>query len=722
MRFGVWMWRGAVAVLVSASLLAGQAAAARSIGFEQMGAGQPIRLSGLDREATLNFGIPRDEAVMGAQLDLQLAVSPSLLPRLSHLNVRLNGRFVGTVNLDEQEGRSKITRALQIDPRLFGDYNQLEISFIGHYAEQCQNPAHSSLWVQISPDSRIQLETERLNIRPGLSSFPVPFFDPRDNRALVLPFVFARNPTTEVLTTAAMLSGWFGEKAGYRGARFPVSLGALPEQHAVVLVTNDALPQEWGLQPVDAPTVSVVSDDADPRLKRLVLQGQNAQQLRRAALGLLYGNDLLTGDSATIEAIQPPQVRAMNDVPAWVATDRPIRLGDLVDRPEQLQVRGYRPDPISLNARIPPDLYTGFYEGVDLDLRYRYTRPPTADGSRLSVFVNDRFVQSLALAPDDRAENSSRIRLPLLDRDRSQAREALRLPAFQLGIDNRLQFSFSHDYQQMGACASEPADDVYSAIDPDSTIDLTGFPRHAPMPDLALFANAGYPFTRYADLSQTLILLPDAYSVVEMEVMLGLVGRLSRLSGLAGARVTVGTQSAISEPTQDVLVIGTEPEWLRFDASAAPSNSGYAPLLIEGARRQLRKAAEGHAGVTSTVRSEGDLGVLVGFESPFAEKRSVVAVGGNTDAGLRHAFNALLVPGMIDQVRYGVTLVANDQVRSIDTGHSYSIGTLSWWQRLWLYFANHPILLSALAMVAGLLLAALAFWMLRGVAAARTRT
>lgn len=721
MQTAVWIRRCAVLVLVLCSVAAAPLASARTIGFDQMGTGQPIRLSGLDREATLNFGIPRDEAVLEAQLDLQLAVSPSLLPRLSHMNVRMNGRFVGTVPLEEALNGSELSRTLSIDPRLFGDYNELEVSFIGHYTEQCQSPAHASLWVQISPDSRLQLATERLNIRQGLAEFPLPFFDARDNRKLTLPFVFAERPGPGVLTTAAMLSSWFGEKAAYRGAHFPVELGLFPDQHAVVMVSNDALPDDWGLAPVDAPTVSIVSDGDDPRIKRLVVQGADDEQLRTAVIGLMYGNDLFTGQRATIDAIEPPQLRAMNDVPAWVATDRPVRLGDLVDRPEQLQVRGYRPDPITLNARIPPDLYTGFYDGVDLDLRYRYTRPPHADGSRLSVFVNDRFVQALALESNAKADSSSRIRLPLLDRDRSQARDALRLPAFQLGIDNRLQFSFSHDYQQSGPCASEPADDVYSAIDPDSTIDLTGFPRHASMPDLALFANAGYPFTRYPDLSHTLVVLPDDYSTTEMEVMLGMVGRLSRLSGLAGARVRVSTQSTLSDPDADLLVIGTEPQWLQFGVDSAASGNESSPLLIEGARRQLRKAAEGHAGVTTTVRAEGDLGVLVGFESPFADRRSVVAVGGNSEAGLRHAFSALTEPGRIDEVRYGVTLVTGEQVRPINTGHSYALGTLTWWQRLWLYFAGHPVLLSVLAVIAGLMLAALAFWMLRGVAATRTR-
>lgn len=691
----------------------------RTVGFEQFRAGDAIRLSGLDSDATLNFGIPREEAVTAAALDLSMALSPALLPQLSHVNVRLNGRFVDTVTVDETRSGARIESSLTIDPRLFADYNQLELEFIGHYAEQCENPAHSSLWVEISPESRLTLTTELLDIRTGLSALPVPFFDPRDNRELVLPVVFAGSPSPAMLEAAGMLASWFGMQASYRGARFPVSVGAMPNRHALVLATNETLPAGLDAAPVEEPTVSVLPSPDNPRIKRLLVQGATVDQVRTAALGLIEGQILMTGDRATVEAVQPPPPRAVNDVPAWMDTDRPVRLGDLVDSAESLQVQGHQPPPVTINARIPPDLYTGFYEGVDMDLRYRYTRPSAPDGSRLAVLVNNRFVRSLALRPDTSDGQASRIQLPLLDRDRSRARDELRLPAFQLGADNRLQFHFSHDFQQAGACQSAPIANIYSAIDPDSTIDLTGFPRHASMPDLALFANAGYPFTRYADLSRTTAVLPNGYAVTDIEALLFTLGRLGRLSGLAGTRVDVVRQSELGESDDDLLLVGTEPDWLR--QSAEDADGSGPPLLIESARRTLRRATESASGLTTTISARGDLGMLVGFESPFAPGASVVAVAGNSAAGLQQAVSALADPARIDRVRHGVTVVTDDQVRSVNTGHTYAIGNLTWWQRVWLYFAGHPLLLTVLAVVAGLILAVLAFWLLRGVAAARTR-
>ena len=47
---------------------------------------------------------------------------------------------------------------------------------------------------------------------------PLPFFDRRDMRKLVLPFVFQAEPDNATLEAAGALSSWFGGLAGYRGS------------------------------------------------------------------------------------------------------------------------------------------------------------------------------------------------------------------------------------------------------------------------------------------------------------------------------------------------------------------------------------------------------------------------------------------------------------------------------------------------------------------------
>ena len=81
--------------------------------------------------------------------------------------------------------------------------------------------------------------------------------------------------------------------------------------------------------------------------------------------------------------------------------------------------------------------------------------------------------------------------------------------AFMIGGDNQLQFAFQIPPNDLGRCRSAPPTELFAAIDPQSTIDLTAFRHYLAMPNLAAYANSGFPFTRVPDLAQTSIILPN---------------------------------------------------------------------------------------------------------------------------------------------------------------------------------------------------------------------
>jgi hypothetical protein len=47
-------------------------------------------------------------------------------------------------------------------------------------------------------------------------------------------------------------------------------------------------------------------------------------------------------------------------------------------------------------------------------------------------------------------------------------------------------------------------------IGDDSTIDFSKYYHFLAMPDLRAFANAGFPFSRMADLSESIVVMPKA--------------------------------------------------------------------------------------------------------------------------------------------------------------------------------------------------------------------
>src|SRR5688500_5567815 len=160
--------------------------------------------------------------------------------------------------------------------------------------------------------------------------------------------------------------------------------------------------------------------------------------------------------------------------------------------------------------------------GVPLLLTLQYTPPACASDARLELGVNDELLQVITLrnAPE-----------PI-----TEVRE-LFVPSYRLRSRSQLQFGFRFPLKTDGACRDARPEIVKAVVSPDSSIDFSGFPHHAQMPTLNHFATIGFPFTRYADLSQTVVVLPDKPVAADIEAMLGLMGRMGESTGYPATRV-----------------------------------------------------------------------------------------------------------------------------------------------------------------------------------------
>ena len=100
--------------------------------------------------------------------------------------------------------------------------------------------------------------------------------------------------------------------------------------------------------------------------------------------------------------------------------------------------------------------------------------------------------------------------LDQLKKDESLPREVTTLlPISSASPKSKLQLRFMYDYIKEGECRDIIIDNMRGAIDPDSTLDLSGYDHFMAMPNLGVFKDSGFPFTRLADLSETVLVLPD---------------------------------------------------------------------------------------------------------------------------------------------------------------------------------------------------------------------
>jgi len=670
--------------------------------FAEMGA-ESLALHGVQSFAVLNIGVRRDEVVVGAVLHLKLTSSPSLVPELSHLKVTLNGQTTTALTLAKSDAGHEVSRSVELDPRYFSDYNQLRLDLVGHYSLECEDPEHSSIWTTISNQSDITLILRPIELRDDLAALPAPFFDPHDNRRLELPIVLPVGASRELVRSAGVAASWFGMLADYRSARFPVSFDALPNRHGLVFATNGSRPSSLALPTVEAPTISIVDHPQEPSVKLLVFQGKDETQLREAVEALALGSAVLTGNSATIAKVSYGS-RPAYDAPRWIRTDRPVKLGELIDSPEQLQTHGIAPPPLNLNLHLPPDLFTWNRVGVPVDLHYRYTAPAERDNSVLTVSINGQLLRSYRLPPESDSGAGGRFFVPLLQNDGSRVSHGLLIPAFELASDNQMQFQFSMDFHREAMCKEVFIDNTQESIDPDSTIDLSSFPHYAALPNLALFANAGFPFTRHADLAETAVVLPDLADRAALEQLFFVLGRMGRETGAASlAYRLLDAHEAETARDLDLLVL-----------SGAASNQllehwGRDLALVFGKLgrdyRQLGAASSAALGTTRpdypaggaapnvVIQANGSLGALMGFESRVSSGRTVVALVGSDAAAASALLGALEDPAKVPLIRGELSIVRDDDVQSFQGSDVYYVGSLSWWQWLWFHFSRHAWLL-----------------------------
>ena len=701
--------------------------------FEQLGRLSDTLLLGINNAEQVEFSLRRDRIATDARLQLQYTPSPSLIPTISHLRIYLNDVLAAVVPIEKDQLGRQTTQQVALDPRLVADFNRLRLEFVGHYTDICEDPANSTLWINISRASSITLQEQALSLKNDLAFFPLPFFDPRNSNKLVLPFVFAANPTLGEQKAAAILASYFGSQSNWRGAEFPVLFDTLPSvqskeatQPSIVFATNEHRPAFMSdlekFPAVQAPVVQLIDHPEAPYSKILLVMGRNEEDLATAAKALALGGHLLRGQRATIDKVETLQPRKPYDAPAWMRTDRPVRFAELITYPQQLQVSGLQPRPITLDVNLPPDLFVWRNQGIPLRTQYRYTAPSANDDSRLNISLNDQFITSLPLQAKG-TSSLEELRLAVLANDSANATDKLIVPSLKIGDRNRLRFDFNFastvGSAQRDRCQTILPANTQAIIDEDSTIDLSGYHHYINMPDLKAFARSGFPFSRMADMSESIVVVPQHTTPTLVSTLLEAVAGISARSGYPafGLRLSDDWNSASKEDA-DLLLLGQLAPDLRDNPDLNVVLQRQRDMLVQpynnsGIKESNRR---GPADIDSNqpanrveVSAQAPIAAIMGMQSPHHNQRSVVALLGNDDADYSLIRETLGDSGKLNAVAGSVSLIRNSGVYSQLVGDTYYVGSLPWWLLLWYQLSEHPVLLAALAVIS-ILLTAFLLW------------
>lgn len=728
----------------------------RTMNLAQLGIDYELTLRGVQASVGIPFGVRTDELVQTASLNLKYSYSPSLIPDLSHIRVSVNGVTVATIPLTHEGAGEPKTSVIAIDPRLITAYNRINLELDAHYSRDCENPEHSSLWANVDGASTLTVNSHPVVLANELSLLPVPFFDVRDTRRLDLSFYFPDTPNMQILQSAGIVSSYFGSVAGYRGATFSGHKGSdYSPGNGVIVATLDNIPakivqQLPEIRNIKGPGLAIVTNPNDRYGKILVVTGHDESEVKTAASALALHSPL-SGAVTSIEAFSEVQPRVPYDAPNWVSSTRPVRFGELADQAGQagkLSVTGYQPEVIRVGMHLPPDLFVWERDGIPVSLKYRYTMPDKETGSTLNVNINQTFVTALPLDGHPYAEwppirwwnslSTTQGKMPIV--------QPLILPTHTMSANSQLRFQFRYDRHLSKSCAGS-FPDVSAAIDPDSTIDLSSFNHYMAMPNLAAFGNAGFPFTRLADLADTVVVLPSQSTEDDYTNVLTLMGRFGALTGYPTLRNSLITADEITKYNDaNFIVLGskeTQPlyeswktsipvtedaiphsdkfsltDWLlkklpptdRLSANwngepqIKNTNQGffehvYYSLLHRLARYVMLNDVERINAKVSLQSQPGDV-LLMGFESPIHKDRSVVAIRSDEPGNLDSLFDVWFDAQQISKIQGSSVLLRQGEVKSLANSRTYYVGELpmlTWWR--W-FLPTHPVWLALGVLIA----------------------
>ncbi len=554
-----------------------------------------------------------------------------------------------------------------------------------------------------------------LPLANDLNLLPLPFYDPAVDLHPVVPIVFLSPPSPKAMRAAGIVASWFGILAGDRPVRFPVSVGSIPAGNAIVIAEQAReVPASLGLAAVSGPTVAMRANPSDPYSKVLLLTGGNADDLVTAAVALSLERDLLQGGQVRLSGVKMPSPRQPDDAPRWLRTDRNAEVGEIAQTGD---LQGDGSVPLAIYLRLPPDLYYGQTQNLAFHLSYRYNGVPLGNQSTLQVYMNGAYVSSTPMPHTDTASQvlETVVAIPVVD-----------LRPFS----NSLMFKFDFQRAMQGQGEQTAPPNLQGAVLKDSSLDIEGIPHWTVLPNLELFANAGYPFTRRADLADTSVVLPERPTTGELEMFLTLMGHFGAQTGYPALRVDV-TDAAGMTGEKDCLVIGTvqdQPALQRLD-DALPVGVDETGLHIrdtegffhhaENAWWRVRSSDRVQSGEIETVGGLPDA-LIEGIEWPRGSSRSVVAVVLRDSAESGDFLTAFLATSQSSDISQSVSVLHGTRFTSYRIGSDdYKVGSVPFLGRATILFTEFPWLIVMVAAVFSFPMAALLWAALRRRAYAR---
>ena len=648
--------------------------------FDKLGAPSGVVLRAGQTDTGLDFTLPLDKVITSARLSLDVEVTDDMAKRGSHLEITLNGQPIGTLPLNNRGGPVRYDLTLPFE--YIGTANNFNFKVADDDEFSCMVDYTRRYMVSILPDSTLSLEGHRLEIGSDLSMFPMPFFDPYDVTKSDVKIVLPKQPDADSISAAAMLASWFGVRSDYRGVKFSASFGEVPSDNAIIIgrpgqkIGDITLPAQE--------SVSIIKHPISPAFKLVLICAKNRSRLRDAVFALTRGD--IPQNATAISDVKQASIKGRNayDAPKWIPTDRKVYLSELLRPGQSLVSTGLWHPPLNLSFRAAPDLYQLYGEPVQIALDYNFPLENwiDEDHSWLNVVLSGNFLENVPVNKLGAVESLWR----LLGGDAREEHREIPVQPYMIYGDNNLSLYFDIKLKKGAPCSVLHDTNIKSALLDSSYIDLSNTDHFASLPNLSFFVGAGYPFTKFADFGQTVMLLPQSPSPSEVQTLLDLAARSGKATGwpVWSASVIMGEEQLSGNAqlsNSDILAVSTLTK-----ALGRLLSGDWRPENVE-ATRYLR----------SNMLWRGFMSRI----SPWNDSRIVVIATASDDAQLRMISDDLDNDQVNRSIGGDLSIISGqDSVRSFSVGDRIYSGNVSSYFKLLFLLAKHEVWLAIAGFIA----------------------
>lgn len=687
----------------------------------------PLRLAGQRVSTSISLPLSARERVESATLHLVVTNSVSLLSDRSQLAVRVNDTTIAQLALSSKQPET--TAEIRIPPELLRPgYNTLGFAAAQHSTENCEDPNAPELWTEVDTSaSTLRMQTTLAPITtPRLSDLD-DLIDPKQWGTRSFAIVNAAHPVNDTqLATGGFVAQGIALRLRYLSAPPRVTdaqpgagggvapglaLGKLDGADVFVIGTREQLrpyldPQV--LARVSGAFLGLYPRPDDPRRFVLVVSGRDDAEVERAArvfahrdLPLPRRGELAVDalDEAAVAPWSTSRVLAGTEPRTFRSLDFRSRTLGPTDRAE-------------MRIALPADVYAPEDAQVSLDLNFTAGAKMRGD-SVLNLYLNDRFEQVIAL---DHSEGGVirhyRVSIPLRSFRAGENTLSLR-PVLVPSVSDR--------------CTVLQSENLRLTIFEDSTIKLPPASHFTTLPDLARFAESGFPYTAHPD-GGDLALTVAGRDNETIAAAWALTGKLAQASGepLSRAQITFGAAA----PARQAILVGAAPTLPPQALEGAPWQPGHservADSIVPGEARTVSWLPWGLGGrAEAAPQATGSGEVVVRGALPLAGQllvmqyrdtsgRAMTLFTAASASDLAQGVGRLVEPGLWSGLDGDVSLldVSRGQWWTARVGSTFEFGRTGVWDHLGFLVSNHPwfgyaalvALLAALAATTTLLL------------------